>query len=896
MKAPELIRRSRRLIWLGVAPFLHGGNRWTRKAARRQEPEFWLAHGWISRLRFKILRSLLRRRHSFRERLTATVVANRILRAIFFPVLLAAGAVVFLVWFDQSLLPALLDYLESVERAIPPESAWTLVEQALSWARAIAPSQPTEGAHAALLVTGAQVTGTFLGLYFAAISVVAGNAYGDVPPDLRSVLIEDPVGSFYLKVVGFTGGACLFGLGMLALGYSLGAGSAVVFALLGAASVLSFIKLGKRVFEFLDPEAVTSSLAKDIATAVNSVAGTGLLARDRSIQAHHQGVASRRLDAWDEMVSVSIGRSQSASALKNIGQNAVSLLRWYSEAKLPIPKESYWFERTLEHPSYLLVGGRNLTSALGAGVWMSPKMEPDQLWLEKRAGEIIQRVVVALLEKGSNGPCLEVVESLNSWIARSAHQLRVSQMDMGFQIARRIGSAARAVSAGASEGTDRDTRYGLAVPDCLARAIPHAAGFLYRRFGTLSLDQLLEDASKATIDGSLPLGEFPPRLRANIDSFRTEHSVERDIEGSIQTPSWFVQHHAARLLSVDLRTTFESLLNEAEQWLPSQAKSLREEGAVESAAMLIQRGLESVSKLETNAERTDSTLEKLKRRRVKTAGEEWPDVNPEQWKERLRVLRLALIKELVQLTPLLSTNPPRGDLPDSFGFAYSTLCDAMIDALKDMDATTFGLVYPILIPSALRAHDRVKTELAESSAENVLYFSTDVMLDVMDISGYAYLWKFSLGKERFWGDVTDVWDDLLSRYREPAYLITLIARGEDYHKQRFATSPRSEIRWQWRGRMRQLFEDKGFAPRNIVSRKLPNVIAIDPVASTYLQHWKSRKARDLMLSEYLLKRPEAGGIPLPRGVENLREGAKMVSDNRASGRVEGGPGFPGGSW
>ena len=892
-----MIRPSIRLLWLLLTPFLHRGNRWTRKAARRQEPEFWLARDRIGRVRFKVLSALHRRRHSFRERRTATVVAKGILRAIFFPVLLAAGAVVLLVWFDRSLLPTLLDYLENAGRAIPPESALPSAEQALSgWARAIAPGQPAEGAHAALLVTGAQVTGAFLGLYFAAISVVAGNAYGDVPPDLRSVLIEDPVGSFYLKVVGFTGGACLFGLGMLALGYSFGAGSAVVFALLGAASVLSFIKLGKRVFEFLDPEAVTRSLTRDIATAVNSVAGTGFLARDRSIQAHHQKVAARKLDAWDEMVTVSIGRSQSASALKKIGQNTVVLLRWYSEAKLPIPKESQWFERTLEHPSYLLVGGSELTLALRAGVWMSPKMQPDQLWLEKRASEIIQRVVIALLEKGSNRPCVEVLELLNGWIARSAYQLRVRQMEMGFQIARRIGCAARGVSAETRKGTDHNRHYGPAVLDGLARAIPHAAGLVNRRFGTLRLDQFLEDASKAAIHEPQPLVEFPPKLRANIESLRQQHSVERDIEGSIHTPPWFVQHHAARLLSVDLRTTFESLLNEAEQWLPLQAKSLREEGAVEGSAMVIQRGLESVSKLEANAGNTASMLERLKRRRVKTAGEEWPNLKPEQWKKRLRVFRLVLINELVQLTPLLSTSPPQGDLPDSFGFAYTTLCDAMIEALKDMDAATFELVYPILVPSALKAHDRVKSELAESSAENVLYFSTDVMLDVMEISGYAYLWKFGLGEERFWDNVTGVWDDLLSRYRRPADLITLITRGEDFHKQQFATSPRSQIRWQWRGRMRQLLEDKGFAPRNIVSRTLPNVIVIDPVASTYLQHWKFRKARDLMLSEYLLKRPEAEGIPLPRGVEDLREGAKIVSDNRASGRVEGGPGFPGGIW
>ena len=743
-------------------------------------------------------------------------------------------------------------------------------------------------------MTGAQVTGAFLGLYFTAISVVAGTAYGDVPPDLRSVLIEDRVGRFYLKVVGFTGGACLFALGMLALGYSLGAGSAVVFALLGSASILSFITLGKRVFKFLDPQAVTSSLTSDIASAVNSVAASGVLAGDRSIQAHHQKVAARKLDAWEELVLVSIGRSQSASALKVIGQNAVSLLLWYSGAKLPIPKTSRWFERTLEHPSYLLVGSSELSLASHTGWSVPPKMEPDQLWLEKRAGEIIQRVVVALLSKGSNRPCVEVLESFYGWIARSAHQFRVGQMEMGFQIASRIGRATRKALMETRDGTDRDKLHGLTVLDGLAGAVPCAAGSLNQRLRTLSLDQLLEDASKAAIQESLPLGEFPPRLRANIDSFRIAHSFERDIEGSIQTPSWFVQQHAARLLSVDVRIAFESLLDRAEQWFPSQAKTLRKEGAAEGSAIVIQRGLESVFKLEASAEDTESTLEKLKQRRVETAGERWPDVDPEEWKERLRLLRLALIRELVQVAPLLPITPPTGDLPDSFGFAYTTFCDATIEALEESDASTFKLVYPVLVTSALKAHDRIMAELAESPVESVLLFASDVILDVMEISGYAYLWKFSLGEEQFWDRVTRFWDDLLSGHANPALLIRQIAREEDFHKRQLATSPRSGIRWQWRGRMRQLLGEKGFAPQDIVSNRLPNIIAIDPTTSSYLRDWGSGVARDLMLSEYILRRPESKGIHLPRGVEDLRWGAKRVSENRASGRIEGGPGFPGG--
>ena len=312
--------------------------------------------------------------------------------------------------------------------------------------------------------------------------------------------------------------------------------------------------------------------------------------------------------------------------------------------------------------------------------------------------------------------------------------------------------------------------------------------------------------------------------------------------------------------------------------------------------MVVQRGLESVSKLETAAGYTNSRLEELKRRRVKTDGGEWPDVDPKHWEERLRVLRLTLIKELVRLTPLLSADAPTGDLPDSLGFAYTALCDAAVDALRDMDAMTFELVYPALVPSAFAAHNRVKAELAENSTKDVVYFSTDVMLDVMDIAGYAYLWKFSLGEVRFWDIVTRVWEVVLSRDTKSAALIRLLTLGQDYHRKRLAISPRAEIRWEWKGRMRRVLEERGFALRDISSRRQPKVIAIDPIASTFLTIWHGLKARDLMLSEYLLNRPEAEGVDLPREVKILRGEARRVVENRVAGRVEGGPAFSGGLW
>ena len=866
-------------------------------AARRQEATFWLMRDWLGRVRFKFLRALLRRRRSLGEGVTAVAVAREILGAISLPVLVAAVSVAFLAWFDQTLSLALLDGADDAGRTSPLRSVVTSLARAVDgWTEALAPGQPAEEAHAALLVAGAQVTGVFLGLYFTAISVVASTAYGNVPPELRSVLIEDEVGNVYLKLVGYTGAACLFALGALAVGYSLGPASALVFALLGSASILSFLFLGKRVFRFLDPEAVTNSLARDIAAAVKSVSGTGILASDRSIQAHHQKVAARSLDAWEELVSVSIGRSQSASSLRKIGQGAASLLFRYSEAKLAIPKTSFWFQRTYKHPSHLLAGSSELSVASRAGWWMPPRLEPDHLWLERRLSEIVQRVAMALLERGDDRTCAAILESFQRWIARSAHQLSVSQLEIGFSIASDLARAAGRTSPESRERADRHGLGRLALLDSSAGMVPAAVASLNRRLGDQSLDQLLSSASKAVTQFPLSLAEFPPNARTSIESFRKQLSFETDVEGSLHTPSWFVQHHVARLLSVDVKTTFVSLLAKAEQWLPALAKSLRESGELEGSALVIQRGMESVGKLEASATSTHKTLEALKQRRVDTAGREWPEVNADEWKERLRLLRLGLVNELVPLTPLLGKKPPKGDLPDSFGFAYATLCHEAITALEDVDATTFGRVYTVLVPSALRAHERVRSELAERPAEDMLYFAAEVMLDVIEISGYSYVWKFALGESEFWDGVTGDWDEFLSKHPNPADLIQLIVFEEALHKSTFAISPRSGLRWEWKRRLRLKLEERGFAPQVLSPSGTPRVIPIDPIVSSHLRTWDMNDARDLMLSEYLLRRPEARGLDLPRGVANLRDGATRVSENRAAGLVEGTSRLPGASW
>ena len=877
-KIVGLVHRSTRLVRLTLLSFPHRGNRWTRKAERIQDPAFWPLRDTVRSVWFKIVSVTFKRSRFLQEKLTATGILWSIIRVILPPVLFSCGFVTLLIWLDQFVVSAVSDSWYSTVSGMRPESL--------------------ENAKTTLLSTSAQVSGVILGLYFATVGVVASTSYGDVPPELRSELFKDKIGGFYLRMIGFTLGACLFGLGARALGFFPGPITVTVLAVFSIASVMAFIPLAKRVYIFLSPEGLIGSLMEDIRTAVNSVSTPGILSKDQSIQAHHQQIAAQKLNALEKMVFVSNNRSHSASALKEIGRNAGLLLCWYSKAKQPIAITSQWYKKAFKHPSYLLVEDYQIQLALLSGTRIPLQEEPDRLWLERRVGEIIQSVIVATVKDKKYWSSLdEILELFYKWIKRSAHQFRVPEMEMGFQVATRIKHVIHAQSVELHTMKDDDRLYGLAIWDSFACAIPSAAGGLNKRLETLNPDQLLNKATKAAIGESRPIAEFPPKLRAIIESLRLNHSFERDVEGCIQTPTWFIQHHTALLLSADIMATFESLLNETEQWFPSQAKQLREEGAMEVAVVVIQRGLEAVSKLEVGAKQTGRKLEELKNwRREDAVGEEWTSSNITQWHERLRILRRDLINELVFVTPSIPTTPPTGYLPDSLGFAYITLCDVTLGALVNMDADTFERIYPVLARTSLKAFNRVTTELAESPADNALYYSVNVLLDVLDISGHAYLWKFCLGKDCFWDCVIAAWDTILSDHATPSGLIKLITLAQDYHRSRVAMPSRSHTRWQWKKSVRDVLENKGFALRGISSISEPTIIAIDPITAAYFSDWDDSKSRDLFFSEYFLRRPEAEGLAVPLEVDKLREKARSVTDYRADGRVEGGPKFFEGLW
>lgn len=206
-------------------------------------PSYWRTRNRWQRLKFAVSKRVYGARGEVRLAAESTSIFLLILKTVFWQVLAAVFLVAFLEFSENKLRQSssLLDYLTRHSAALRLAVAWFRHNPVVA---SISPGT---------FSTLAQISGLFLGLYFTAISVVAGTNYARVPTEILDALVREKVGNLYIRIVALFGGVSLILLGLVNLGYTPGTLNIILALLLGVASLFSFVELGRRAFYFFDP-------------------------------------------------------------------------------------------------------------------------------------------------------------------------------------------------------------------------------------------------------------------------------------------------------------------------------------------------------------------------------------------------------------------------------------------------------------------------------------------------------------------------------------------------------------------------------------------------------------------------------------------------------------------
>lgn len=730
-----------------------------------------------------------------------------------------------------------------------------------------------------LLSAVAQISGVFLGLYFATVSVVATTAYARVPSDVRYLLIREKVGSSYLRLVAVLAALCTLLIVGQALGLRLGVASLGVVGALAVLTILGFVPVGLRAFRFLDPTELADLLSIDFLVWAREATPGGHRWDDPSFQNHYQQQAGSVLNTMGRVVGVADSESHLRGVtLVQLGFKIAILYSSYVQLKPRLPTQSLWFRRTARFKDWLDASDSEVSIALQTGTSLHPTDVPDHLWVETELAEILKKIIVRLLDSHD----LRNAAALAGQLVEVLYVLgRRGDLDEGLLIqtsllhAIRSAGTAQPIAAAPTLANPEELRQALALTDASALIVLALVLSISERASGISSDSITRRVDK--IDWSRRRTLYGPptprQVLVELEFLQRGLEFETDVEGSIITPPWYRYQKTAAGFASWISDSIEKLLRTIEDVFDSEVRRLREARQILQAAQLVERGLETCSKMETHLSRFRSGFEAAGQLRSLT-DLSWSETDWERSSERIEHVRSKLLLNLAELLPELEKVRWSADRPDYLGHAYVLLAQECYSAMAADDEALFERVFPSYFQAALRAVDRLRAEAAAAGARAQLVRTTDIVHDLLEISGYALLFS-DLGGKSFGAVVQRVWDAYFASLPDPVAAAKFIAALTAFRQGVFAVTPRMVTRTSWKQDFERRTRRRGPIPEPselAEETDLEASLPATPLIRAFLRspHTLYFDARDVFIVAYLSRRPDTANIELTKQASSFR--------------------------
>ena len=833
--------------------------RWVRHAPQRRyewqlRPIYWRLRRRLLTLDFWLGKGIFSGKKQARESVEAASIVAGILRTIAGQAIVAIGLIAGL-WF--------------LDRYVPTAATF--------------PIKPD--VYANLLSTVAQISGVFLGLYFTAVSVVASTIYARVPGDVRSVLMQEKVGTVYIRLVALLGATATLLLAMTAGGVHPHVLHLALITLLSVVAVFSFLVLGTRAFYFFDPTSLADYVVRDLFAAIRLATPAGIEWDKPSFQAHYQSLAERALETYRNLVSLALTEAHlGGRAAATLISRLFGVLSVYATEKVKIPGDSHWFKYELRHREWFTTDYTQIATALQTGTALQPESVPDPMWLEKLAEQIALQAVRVLVDQKDYRNLFSLLNAAQTILGRLGEGLA---LDEALRLYRALRPEVQRVAAinGDIEEVEH-LKYRLAIIDL------YSMGLASLLLGTSKrVSQITAEAFSALLGNVNWLERrqiyglnIPRPVVEQVEYLGTGLEFEFRTEGTFRSPTWYREQLAAIGLGRCLASAADELVGELEQSAVREARALIEAGRYLPAAQIIQRGMEGVEKFRYHMKEIRSCSERLGVfRRITDIP--WPATDWGNLEQRVEGAREELIVLIGQLVIYLAAVPKREGLPDYFGQAYAILAQESYAAMAEGKDDLFKKLFPSLFFSGFKAFERLRERLGQESQERFLVFSTEPIADLLELSGHAIIYS-ELDTKGFWDVARQLWDRYFEQLPDREAGVKFIDSLVEYRRSLFAILPRDLARTSWKQHLESRLRERGLM-EDVFTRRFGGGQREPRHASAVIRalarsEFLFEDPTDIFMAIYLANRPEAASLDLGRRAESF---ARTLERERAGGEA-----------
>lgn len=731
------------------------------------------------------------------------------------------------------------------------------------WGVPLRPIEPSSYIASASAI--AQTMGVFLGLYFTAIGVVVGGAYGRVASDVRQLAIRERISDRYLSIVAL---ACMFGLylcGFHAAGLSPSRSGLVMLYSISTFAVFGFVQLGLRVYHFLDPEVLAARINLDVREVMQELYVGRPRAEDRTFQAHHRRLIEKSLATYGRLLEFVNTTPPNFTASKDLLAGLIRLLGLYTELKSRIPAGSEWYRPQHEYESILASHDSTFVSVnLPTATMPHPRLGRDYLWFEKAIAALVAENIALHVKAGDSIGAYEVLDAVQSHLRSIAKSLAVEE---ALLLERAVSTRLAQVIGEVEESNDppkvaewNSVAVKTQLCDFLAFAPMQLLLGLAERIAAIDPHVLVDTQDwRRWLQRKRYYRQGLPRpLLIELDELRKQLDFERSIEGRVITGDWYLRERYAVLVIRAVTTALESILGRIEAAYPSIVHQLAAEKSSMPAMHVALRGLETCHKFHYHLDAITSRCKSLKNTLVQDDGAvALPQVDALY--ARVRAVELLLLTSASTLAFSVYDEgaTTKRDLPDYFGHAYMLMASMLFERMRT-DAPGAGALFRAFFGLSILAAKRLEGEITTTDPYVRFAYKTEPYMHLAELSGYAYLYSQLQGDASLWQAVKELWLDALREYVNPEGVRIMLVEHLPVMR------PWYSSRFNWKRTFSGDIKTAAAAERWF--SPLLRIIREKVLSWHGMEHIE---ARDVFYLTFLLQLPAFQKDKMPPGVESL---------------------------
>ena len=719
----------------------------------------------------------------------------------------------------------------------------------------------------------AQTMGIFLGLYFTAIGVVVGGAYGRVATDVRQLAIRERISDRYLSIVAL---ACMLGLylcGFHAAGFAPSRTGLVLLYVIGTWAVFGFVQLGLRVYHFLEPELLAHRINLDVREVMQELHVGRPRAEDRSFQAHHRRLIEKSLATYGRLLEFVNAEPPNLTASKDLLTGLIVLLDLYTRLKSRIPAGSEWYRPRHEYQSILSSSDDTFVSInLATATMPHPRIGKDYLWFEKAVASLVADNIALHVKFGDSIGAYEVLDAVQSRLHSIAKNLAVEEALLLEQAV----STRMLDVIGEGEGPTNAAKTSEWEPaavktqlcDFIAFAPMQVLLGFAERITSIEPHVLVDtlDWKAWFLRGRYYREGLPRPLLVDLDELRKRLDFERSIEGRVFTGDWYLRERYAVLLIRHVTDALEPILARIEAAYHPFVERLATEKSSMPAMHVALRGLETCHKFGYHLDAAAKWCESV--RSVHVHDEDavvLPDV--EALLARVEAVETKLLESVRDLAFSVYDHGAKSKrtLPDYFGHAYMLVASMLFDRMRT-DAAGAEPLFRAFFGLSVLAQQRLSGEITTTNPTHRFAFLTEPWLHLVELSGYAYLYSHLQADGRLWQVVKALWEHALKQYVNPEGIRIMLVEHLPVLRPWYT----SRFRWKraFAEDIAAMAADRWFSPLlGIVREKVLSWHGMEHI-----------DAGDVFYLVYLRQWPEFRNGKMPPGAESLAYRAERMTD------------------